>query len=259
MDLFTVDDDVLQWEKELPSLHGNARIATLTLLAWHLRQRDYQRAMELSKQALTLLSVSTIPKQEAERIRLRMALVRAGTMRLQGQLDAAEAEVDRLVLAWDELGDPLGSSDTHWMMSWIAIDRGDHARSDRALALALQRAQEGGDNVRAAIAEAATARWAVLHERSSAVATWGERLTAEAAQAASPALATWIYDYLALATGEAGEFAASAGYFIHSFEAALQTGQLRAAITAASNTGECFTSLNDHQSALEWLDRKSVV
>ena len=63
MDLFTVDDDVLQWEKELPSLHGNARIAALVPLAWHQRQRDYQRALELAKQVLALLSVSTIPKQ----------------------------------------------------------------------------------------------------------------------------------------------------------------------------------------------------
>ena len=54
----------------------------------------YQRAqaLELAKQALALLSVSTVPKPQAERIRLRMALLRAETMRLEGQLEPIEVE-----------------------------------------------------------------------------------------------------------------------------------------------------------------------
>ncbi|HEU4850570.1 MAG TPA: ATP-binding protein [Telluria sp.] len=255
MDLFTADDNVASWEKELLSLRGSDRIALLVPLAWHLRQRDHRRALELSSQALSLLSVSTLPGPRAERVRLRIGLVRAETMRLEGQLDAALAEVERLLPLWEALGDACGCADAHWMLAWIAIDRGDHARSNGELARAALRARECGDAERAGIADAATARWAVLHDRNAAVAVWGQRFTPAAAQAASPALATWIYDYLALAAGEAGDFAAAAGYFIRCYECALQTGQLRAAITAANNLGENFAALNDHQSALEWLKR----
>ena len=255
MDLFTIDDDLLEWERELPALRGSARLGTLAQLAWHLRQRDHRRAVELSTEVLALLPLSGAEAREAERIRLRMGLARAETMRLEGELDGAQALVEQMLGAWEALDDAAGCADSHWMLAWIAIDRGDHGRSNLHLERAAACARQGGDAVRAGIADAATARWAVLSDRSTAVATWGTRFTPETAQAASPALATWIYDYLALAAGEAGDFATAAGHFISCYESALATGQMRAAITAANNLGENFALLNDHQSALEWLNR----
>jgi hypothetical protein len=49
------------------------------------------------------------------------------------------------------------------------------------------------------------------------------------------------------------DFGAAAGYYIRCYETALETGQLRMAITAATNIGEDFTILNDHHAALEWM------
>ena len=67
MDMFTVDDEVASWEKELLSQRGSDRIALLVPLAWHLRQRNHRRALDLASQALALLSVSTLPGPQAER------------------------------------------------------------------------------------------------------------------------------------------------------------------------------------------------
>lgn len=254
MDLFTIDDDLLGWERELPALRGSARVLTLAQLAWHLRQRDHRRAVELSEEVLGLLPAGLAPA-EADRIRRRMGLARAETMRLEGELDGAQVLVEQVLGASEARDDTEGCADSHWMLAWIAIDQGDHARSNLHLERSAAWATKGGDAIRTGIADAATARWAVLSDRSTAVATWGTRFTPESAQAACPALATWIYDYLALAAGEAGDFATAAGHFISCYESALATGQMRAAITAANNLGENFALLNDHQSALEWLNR----
>ena len=80
---------------------------------------------------------------------------------------------------------------------------------------------------------------------------WGALLDADSARR-HPALAAWINDFLALTASQGADFSAAAGHFMLCYEAALESGQLRAAITAAANIGENFTMLGDHQTALEW-------
>ena len=86
------------------------------------------------------------------------------------------------------------------------------------------------------------------------LARWGGQFNSNTALT-DPALAAWVNDFLALAASQAGDFGAAAGYFIRCYETALETGQLRAAIIAATNIGEDFTLLGDHHSALEWMQR----
>jgi hypothetical protein len=107
-------------------------------------------------------------------------------------------------------------------------------------------------SLRTLLAEAAIARWAVLRDRNTAVARWGGSLQFRA-PSRIPSLATWVNDFLALAASQDSDFGAAAGYYIRCYESALESGQLRAAITAATNIGEDFTMLGDHHSALEWM------
>ena len=58
------------------------------------------------------------------------------------------------------LGDLIGSADAHWLLAWIAVDKGRLDLCDAELEAAEADALAGGDMVRAGIAQAAVARWA---------------------------------------------------------------------------------------------------
>lgn len=252
MQLFTVDDDVARWESALPQLRGQQRLPLLVELAWHLRQRDNARALALADEVLTLLPESNHSPTQRDACRARMELVQAETAWLNGSLEPARTRTEALLQRFTDLADHAGCADSHWLLAWIAIDRGDHGACDRALDACAEQARAAGDDIRSQVAQAAMARWAVLHDRQRAVQRWNPVFDAGSG-GGHPAAATWINDYLALAASHAGDFGAAAGYFIRCYEAALQTGQLRAAITAATNIGEDFTLLGDHHSALEWM------
>ncbi|MES2316815.1 MAG: ATP-binding protein [Pseudomonadota bacterium] len=252
MEMFTVDENVAQWETALLSLRGIDRLAVLLPLAWHVRQRDTRRAVVLADEASALLGDAPLPPDERAACEARLDLVRAEARWLDGELDAALAAATDVLQRFTTLIDHAGCADSHWLLAWIAVDRGDHGASDAAFAAAADAGAAASDEQRTMLAEAAIARWAVLRERNTAVARWGGRFNSDTAHA-HPALATWINDFLALAASEAGDFGAAAGYYIRCYETALETGQLRAAITAATNIGEDFTLLGDHHSALEWM------
>ncbi|MES2016139.1 MAG: ATP-binding protein [Pseudomonadota bacterium] len=252
MEMFTVDENVAQWEMALPSLHGIDRLNVLLPLAWHVRQRDTRRAVLLADEASALLPAAAIAGEERAALQARMDLTRAEARWLDGELDAALAATGDVLQRFTDLNNHAGCADSHWLLAWIAVDRGDHAGSDGAFAAAAEAAALAGDHHRNMLAEAAIARWAVLRDRNSAVARWGGQFNSDTAHA-HPALASWINDFLALAASQAGDFGSAAGYYIRCYETALETGQLRAAIIAATNIGEDFTLLGDHHSALEWM------
>ena len=252
MEMFTVDENVARWETALPPLRGVDRLAMLLPLAWHLRQRDTRRAVLLATEALALLPHSALNQHQRAAGAARMDLVRAEAAWLDGELDAAQQQAGAILQRFAELGDDAGCADSHWLLAWIAVDRGDHGAGDAAFVNAANAASSGSDTLRTLLAQAAIARWDVLRDRNTAVARWGGTFNSDSAQV-HPALATWVNDFLALAASNAGDFGAAAGYFIRCYETALETGQLRAAIIAATNIGEDFTLLGDHHSALEWM------
>ncbi|WGG49052.1 ATP-binding protein [Rugamonas sp. DEMB1] len=274
MEMFALDDDVAGWEAALPPLRGQARLAVLLPLAWHLRQRDSARADLLAGEALALLAeadASAAPDTtRRQALDARLHLVRAEALWLDGQLDAADALAEQ---AWGALcaaAEHAGCADAHWLRAWIAVDRGDHRRRDAELEQAAAAAVRAGDRQRETVAEAALARWAVLHDRHRAAQRWSARFAADrtghadhtdnANNAADSddadsdtGAAVWINDYLGLSASLASDFGAAAGHYIRCYEAALRSGQLRSAMTAATNIGEDFIILNDLHSALEWM------
>ena len=252
MEMFVVDEAVAQWETALLPLRGAVRLAPLVRLAWHLRQRDPARAAALADEAETLLPDAATDAEHARACLARLQLVRGEHLWLQGELDHAEALADAAYAALCALGELAGCADAHWLRAWIAIDRGDHDRCDDELALGLDAARRAGDTLRATVMEATMARWDVLRDTRAARQRWDPHLT-PLRERQPPAAAAWISDFLGLAASLSSDFGTAAGHYIQCYEAALQTGQLRAAITAATNIGEDFTNLNDHHSALEWM------
>jgi signal transduction histidine kinase len=253
MDMFAVDDEIANWESALLPLRGPARLPALVPLAWYLRQRDTERAAALAAEGLRLLPSADLPSADAARATARLQLIQSEAAWLLGQLDAADQLAAQAYDQFTALADHRGIADACWLRGWIAIDGGEHRRGEDELERMAEAARAIDDHQRLTIAEAATARWHVLHDLPSAQRRWGQRFDlANAPQ--PPAVATWIYDFHGLATSQISEFGAAAGYYLRCYEAALVTGQLRMAITAAINIGLDFTILNDHHSALKWLE-----
>lgn len=251
MEMFAHDDELVRWERALLSLRGPARLPALLPLSWHLRQRDSARAETLVQESLQLLATSTLPDAHQRQLVARLQLVQAETVWLAGNLESASELLDPAYTSFSQLGDHQGCADTHWLRAWIAIDHGDHQLASEELELMAAAARSVDDQQRVDIAEAATARWAVMHDLTSAERRWGARFSTS--HDYPTAVMAGVYDFIGLAASQHSNNGAAVRYYIRAYEAALETGQIRVAVTAAINIGLNFTCLNDHHAALEWM------
>jgi diguanylate cyclase (GGDEF)-like protein len=253
--MFALDEEVARRDAELPSLQEDDRLLCLAELAWHLRQRDVRRARALVAEAVPMLAAAQ--PELAAALAARFQLIEAEARWLHGQLDAGQDQATQALHAFERLGDMLGCADAHWLLAWIATDRGDSAACDAELAIASADARAGGDLMRADIIDAAAAIFSVFHSLQEATQRWGQRFPADAAFAPGihPAVSGWISDFDGIATFQAADFGRAVSRLMVAFEAAIATGQVRRATIIATNIGNGFTSLNAHDAALEWMQR----
>src|SRR5450830_1413848 len=198
MEMFALEHEIAQWESTLRPLRGVARLPLLILLSWHLRQRDCTRARRLCEEAGALLPLAGLAPEAQAQAGARLQLVQAELLWLHGELDAAEALAMTAYATLCAQGNGSACADVHWLLSSIAVDRGEHARCDTELQAAAEQARSAGDTMRASLADAATARWAVLRDAQAAQARWGERFPAQGAHGSdqlAPPLATWVHDF----------------------------------------------------------------
>ncbi len=250
MEIFALNDEVTQLETALLTAQGVARLAVLVPLAWHLRQRNSLRALTLADEAKGLLA--RLPDQR--QMLARLQLVWAEIKWLGGELDASEAIGQRALAMFVSLADPIGVADTHWILAAVAADRGNMARFNAELELGMAEARRAGDPVRERLCDACMARFEALHDFNAAQERWGSRLDPDQA-GLHPAVTTYILEFYGFISAQAGDFGRAIGYFIRAQKLALQSGQVRLSMGAMSNIGNCFTSLNDHHAALEWMQR----
>ncbi|MYN02720.1 diguanylate cyclase [Pseudoduganella sp. DS3] len=250
--MLALDDELAQWEADLPQAEGEVRLQLLSRLAWHLRQRDPARAAQLIEEARAFAFLA--PPAGRRVLAARWDLVQAEAHWLGGQLDAAAAVAEQAMLAFARQHDRLGAADTHALLAWIAVDRGDSAGCDNELALAIADARAAGDAMRIDIFESLAALFGVFRNAAAANERWSKRFTPELS-GKHPAVAGWIADYLGTAAFQGAEFGRAISHLMAAFEAARISGQLRRAIILATNIGNAFTRLNAHDAALEWMQR----
>src|SRR5580698_4585672 len=106
VELYATDDAVAALDVLLATAAGFSRDAFLVELAWHLRQRDSGRALELADDAERGLGARN--DTDAVRLRLRLFLVRAEALTLRGVLGDQEPVVERARAGFRELGDHVG-------------------------------------------------------------------------------------------------------------------------------------------------------
>lgn len=254
MAFFALDDELTHLQQNLATATASARPDALLALAWQLRQRDTQQALALADQAQALLEHPNDqrPRALAATLQARLMLVRAEAKWLMLELDEAERLANAALAAFDGGGNALGCADAHWLLSLLAQTRGDTAK--RLAQLAAMEAAASADPVRCQMAQAQQAQAAAFCDLARAKQRWDAHFAADTALQ-HPAARCQVEFYLAACANIAGDFASAIGHDIHTYNLALESGQIRTAVFAATNAGDAFNSLNEYQAALEWMQR----
>ena len=253
MEFFASEEQVNTLESVLPTLRDAARLEVLIPLAWYLRERNTERALLLADEADGLLAQASLFAGEQQAMTARLLLLRGEARWLLAQLDGAAEFARRAMAIFATLQDARGMADTHWLLSSIAIDRGDVEQCTRELE-AIVRLCQPIDKVRAEVAEAARGRAALHQDVRTGMATWGSRFDVHEA-GLHPASAAWFHDFHGTLAFQKNDFGHAATFWIRAHELALESGQLRRAIVAATNVGGAFDSLFDFETGLGWMQR----
>jgi signal transduction histidine kinase len=258
MELFVKDDEVAAMQRNLALLQGEARLAQMVELAWHLRERDSARAKQLAQEVdAYLCQVGGAQTRHAIWL-ARLILLDAELHWLQANIEVAVVLAEQALQRFTELDDAAGCCDAHWLRAFLALDSGMPIKRDAELDAALQYAGTLHDSIRQQVMEATLARFAILRGVVAAEQRWGKQFHPDMGPLPA-AVACWAHDYLGMAAVQHGDYGSSAVFFMRSQEAAQQTGQIRRAINAQCNVAEAYTNLNDSYSALEWMQNALAV
>ncbi|WP_397534666.1 diguanylate cyclase [Roseateles sp.] len=256
LEFFATDEAVAELEAELLSASGPTRLHALVSVAWQMRQRDTKRALELCDEAEVCLasdSCAALSDGIRRAIQARMMLIRGEAKWLFDELDAGVVLAESALREFTACGDDIGCADAHGLRAYLAHGQGDLARRAAEWESVISCA-EGNDAVRHTSAQARKAAFGAFHDVAAARQKCAAHFAAERF-AMHPAAACHAEFFLSTSAVLSGEFveAIRHGGFCHAL--AIETGQTRAALITAHNIGYAFNSLNDHQAALEWMQR----
>lgn len=248
MDLFILNKDVNALENQLALLNGAERLETLVHLAWHLRQRDCQRALLLANEA-------DLYCEKAGRIdlRARLLLVRAEIRLLFADFVMAEQWMQEAAVIFNELGDHEGSGDALWLIASVSNDRGQLSQAIAYLDMAQLEYRLAGDALRVQIVQARCLLFSVFRDPVAA----GQALqrTFPANEKYPVPLVAMVAPALALAAILTNAPSVAIKCFLEAYYAALESGQVRSALLSANNVADSFDQLGDQETALEWTER----
>ncbi|HEY8024430.1 MAG TPA: ATP-binding protein [Burkholderiaceae bacterium] len=254
MEKFALDTEVAQLEADLQCRRGGSRLDVLVPLAWHLRERDTRRALELATEAQTLLSEAGVAEHERQRMAARMCLISGEAKWLFSELLEAHKLARQALQVFEALGDFAGCSDVHWLLASISSDDHTIADTDGELEQCAADADRAGDRLRGDVARAFIAVRSSHRDPHHAKELWGKTLPVDTS-VVHPALATWVERVWASFAMQVGDFGHAVTCSMQAHESALASGQLRRAVHSAVNASDCFNYLNDYDSAFEWAQR----
>ncbi|MBI3285888.1 MAG: GAF domain-containing protein [Burkholderiales bacterium] len=254
LELFVQSQECLSLEQALPAVRDVTSLVRLVALAWYLRQQDSRRALVLAQEASSLLAHADLPDSARHRLAARLLLVQGEAKWLFSELETAQKLAADALLRFGALEDWRGCSDAHFLLAWLARHRGASVICDQELQAALDCARRAGDRVREIFSEAGLASNASLRDAHAAKLCWGGYLT-EALAIEFPVTTVPIFGYLQTSAALQGDFGRAAAYGMRSYQLALGTGQRRSAIHVAVNVCDAFNSMNDHETALEWVQK----
>lgn len=225
-------------------------------LAWYLRQHDPARSAKARAQAQVLLADDDMRLHPTVRsnIQARLLLVQAEAYWLQADFANALSYSQEAMALDSALLDQAIHADAHFLQSQVHSNAGNLAQRDICLDRAVDAATLGQDAQRIDFLEANQARYASLRDSRQALARWGQRFTGDL-QALPLSVAAAVHSFLGAIKYNTGQFADALQHLNACFELACASGQVVTAVTAAVNAGNTYVGLNDHETALQWLQK----
>jgi tetratricopeptide (TPR) repeat protein len=253
MDLYVVDAELEKIETRAIGVDGDERLEALTALAWHLRQRDSERALSLSAEAEELLLASSLSAAAVNKTRCRLALVRAEVAALFGNFEFAETQLATLRELLAQVPDRVLEGDGHLVEAALRLETGEADREFASYQAARDVFLEAGDEARLAIAKAwAVSRHAIDNPAEAEVLA-GE-LEAEFASLNSPAFKCLI-GTARFRQAYSSNPARAVAICIESSDLALSVGMVRMYIVYRFNIGMSLFSLGEIESSSIWVEQ----
>ncbi len=257
MQMFICQSEVVQLEQELALSVGTRHVQILVELAWHLRQRQSHRALELVGEAQVLIASCALELRQRQILATRLIVTQAKVIWLFGKLDQAFALIKQALDQAQHLGSDDLLADAHIFGAGILNDQGQTDQAHGHWLQALAASERLFDPIRLAAIRTGMGIWLAYRDQNAALAQYGHLLSVEAADVDGlhPSCLAAFYDFWGIIATQRSEFAASIEFWSKGRKHAEDVGQLRRAIMLSTNIGDSFNNLNDHHSALEWMQR----
>ncbi len=272
MDFFATTEQVRQFEADLAAAQGAARLPLLLALAWHLRQRDSVRALELAGEAEALLR-STEPNPSAVQ---RLALVRAEAAFLHGDFATAHQLAEAAEQGFAEQEDAGGCCDANWLRVCCAYDQNRVGQMVQHV-MAMGRWAARADPLRERFGAACMAFCHLRNrqdDRRGWVREFGQPNQASGDKTAPnalnqcvglpcagdiradadthPGLRGWIEAAQGDLARQEGDHAMALKHYMQAHALALASEQIRLAQIAATHIGVALLRLDDYPGAQNW-------
>lgn len=277
MEMFALDDEITRLEttladslrlymnsnNQLNSSLANAhhlsfsQLQNLVCLAWYLRQSNTERALLLAEIAELALARQVADAKHLLSMQARVLLIRAESHWLVSRYDLAHQLASEAGALFQIHDDALGLADMHWLMGNIELDRGDAPRRQVEREKASEQALRAGDMTRQVIVNISLGVEAMMRNYKTAMEYWPQQLPSLelGEEELSPCARTWVYDFWGMAASVRSDFGQAAQYWVQTHAYALRTGQHKRAVISATNVGDAFNCLSEHQGALDWMER----
>jgi signal transduction histidine kinase len=252
--MFVTDQEVAALEQEFLASTGTQHLQVLVALAWYLRQRDTRRAELLVCKAQTMLASSYLPLQARQRLTVRILITLAEIKCLFVDLDAGLALIDQGLQELSQLDDVDALADALWIRGMIRIYQGDAKMSGQVFGAALAAAQRAQDPMRVRLCLSALGVNLAYRDQQAAVAEYGSLLDLTS-PGLTPEVLAPAHDFWASVAAQRSQFDLAIEHWSQCLEYAMQVGQNFRSVLAFVNICDSFNNLNDHYSALEWMQR----
>ncbi|MFY7865397.1 hypothetical protein [Roseateles sp.] len=255
-DLFPLERDVLAASTLLTEQSDwNSRL----YVAWGLRQLNSPRALELAtglqaELAREVEQVAFVDPAALSHMRGRLFLIQAEVAMLMMSLDEAEQRLAQARTELEAYPNACALADMIWLRSCVHADKGEVDAHREAMQQAVDLADQAGDTERQLYYRASLARSDLFRDFELARVTWSEQLPHSLYGLRTQSSAA-LADYRALEHGLASDYLEAARWLNLAYEASLESGQVRRAISVASNQGYTYTQIADFETALTWLKK----
>ncbi|MDC8772512.1 sensor domain-containing diguanylate cyclase [Roseateles albus] len=255
MELFLTDEVFNKLEAKVIQAGAKALLPERIALAWHLRERDTQRALRMAEQLL-----AELPSEPSSAV-LRLQLLRAEVHWLFADLDAAEAQALTVIQQAQQQAKEqadvlvLVMADAYVLLAMIAGDRGDLIQRRAGFDSAAALAAGCGDEFRLEFAQLGGALAALRQDLVAAVNQWLPHVRRRLSQPAHPALHLMCNEFLTFQALQQSDYATVFQLCSHTVSSLARAGMVRQVAMAMTTMGVAFSKLDDHSQALDWMQR----